>query len=108
MKATELRLGNLLTDKTKEVWPVKAISAPIKSWVKPIRLTEEWCVRLGFQRYNNALCKQTEMGEFSIWHPEKDDDFTLNTETFVIQIKTVHQLQNLYFALTGEELQFTK
>jgi len=48
------------------------------------------------------------MGEFSIWHPEKDDDFTLNTETFVIQIKTVHQLQNLYFALTGEELQFTK
>jgi len=29
MKATELRLGNLLTDKTKEVWPVKAISAPM-------------------------------------------------------------------------------
>jgi hypothetical protein len=66
----------------------------------PIPLTEEWLLKFGFKK-----------GVFGFFEPKKRllieqggspivyDNKLLNTK-----IKHVHQLQNLYFALTGTEL----
>lgn len=71
---------------------------------EPLKITEEWFFKLGFFKYNNAyvLEKPTENimnFKFSIWN-----DFTYNSSEFPIELKYVHQLQNLYFALTQREL----
>ena len=62
--------------------------------VQPIKLTKDWLIKFGFVKeecfyYKNGVAIE--------------DDFTL--EGFGdVELKYVHQLQNLYFALTGEEL----
>lgn len=67
-----------------------------------IPLTEEWLLKFGFKIFPWGWVKKstTDIG-LRISHPhfhfERDGE---NLQ----QIKYVHQLQNLYFALTGEEL----
>jgi hypothetical protein len=112
MNAKELRIGNYydhngeiktVTPNTiLEVWEAK------RNWCKAIPITEEWLLRFGFtfgiklqdfvkgkyqfiQLKNNIL-----YGEFS-----EEGIFYFNTKT---KLQHVHQLQNLYFALTGKEL----
>lgn len=64
-----------------------------------ITLTEEWLIKFGFKKTN----KSYHMYENSAWQTirnmRKDEFFYKGTH-----IKYVHQLQNLYFALTGKEL----
>jgi hypothetical protein len=71
----------------------------------PIPLTEDWLVRFGFIFSNN----QTQAKKY---YNESGNIFGLNFVDGVYEftwgatpIRFVHQLQNLYFALTGEELQ---
>lgn len=95
------------------------------SKVKPIPLTEEWLEKFGFRYseplkmhvlYNNPATCEPDDYEDSVYH---NVDFFYNGECFgfevsnewgengnlmMSKIKHVHQLQNLYFALTGEEL----
>ena len=74
-----------------------------KTTYHPIPLTEEWLVKFGFE--------YTEIHEG--FNQYRKDLLNLSItpngfEIFLtfkwINIKHVHQLQNLYFALTGEEL----
>ena len=85
--------------------------------IKPIPLTEEWLVKFGFEITTdpeNVHYKLSLVGEFN-------ESFVINRKVgyivfyvphvccnnylcFTTQIKSIHQLQNLYFALTGEEL----
>lgn len=72
--------------------------------IQPIPLTEEWLMKLGFFKYNNAWVLKEPTGNmldfgFSVW-----EDMTYNTAELKPPLDYVHQLQNLYFALTGEEL----
>lgn len=71
----------------------------------PIPLTEEWLVKLGFERIeNNWKCLNLQFATIS-W--ERLAGLTLSFEKesiYLPHIKSVHQLQNLYFALTGQEL----
>jgi len=73
----------------------------------PIPLTEDWLVRFGFEYFkgNNSYQYDSFMG-FTIWGRLKDG-FSVHVQDIECgnPIKYVHQLQNLYFALTGEELQ---
>jgi preprotein translocase subunit YajC len=70
-----------------------------------IPLFQEWLVKYGFKRVNNAWeDKAIRETDFNIWNPVGTDVFSLNGETYCPKLKYVHQLQNLYFALTGEEL----
>jgi hypothetical protein len=80
----------------------------IKS-LKPIPLTEEWLLRFGFVKdseYDNTFNLGIEvLNGFK--------DFTIDIRAKVllldcmeIKIEYVHQLQNLYFAMTGEDLEF--
>jgi hypothetical protein len=82
------------------------------SLIEPIPITEEWLLRFKFYKW----------GKYELWKQRlsyrthlKHDGFTidtskrrsdlmrLNTYPFT-KIQYVHQLQNLYFALTGREL----
>jgi len=75
--------------------------------VKPIPLTEEWLLRFGFE-----LTETNYDGGHHYWiwdfsgilltTPYEDDSVV---ELGDAKFKYVHQLQNLYFALTGKELE---
>jgi hypothetical protein len=71
----------------------------------PIPLTEEWLIKFGFEKINHIYD-----GIIFLINKIKLC-ITLNGKCEIrggyipIKIQYVHQLQNLYFALTGEELQ---
>ena len=113
MKASELRIGNYV--ESSGGWPLRSVNAhglstilnEIESY-KPIPLTEDWLLKFGFEisdyykNYYNGVCSVKYDGdrEFILSKDESD----ANCYTIDAEIKYVHQLQNLYHALTGEEL----
>lgn len=123
MRVNELRIGNLLRDKVSKT-ELKVIELtekdiityvidrslfPLKNgWgIEPILLTEEWLLNFGFVPNGFSMVK----GEFDveIWlESEIGHTFKWNDFVISISLKYVHQLQNLYFALTNEELIINK
>lgn len=83
--------------------------------INPIPLTEEWMLKFGF-KLKSALVYEINMGtsmyrlkcilpKESACTPVVINDYPDGkNESVVRPIKYVHQLQNLYFAITGEEL----
>lgn len=120
LKANELRIGNYLNGKQGHVIITEirennivkihdnTSSFYVGDCLKPIPLTEEWLLKFGFERTD----QEDNSNDDWIWlFYQKDkiyidgSDLTIETASgIVIKIEYVHQLQNLYFALTGEEL----
>jgi len=116
MKANELRIGNLLGSYNKgeedRVLTINAQNILVEAKAnnqgytryRPIPLTEEWLLRFGFEKNNNnqfILIK----GSVDILFNKDLNGWTCDGINFSINMtEHVHQLQNLYFALTGEEL----
>jgi hypothetical protein len=122
MKATELRIGNLVKYNDGGIFKVIGIynfgldvEDDIESTYmeyenfSPIPLTEEWLLKFGFE-----INRQTKEGN-NIWRCYSEEGFfeveQIGSSFFLddnncygTKINYVHQLQNLYFALTGEEL----
>lgn len=80
-----------------------------------IDLTEEWLLKFGFEVvYNSDITKRYDLTiderfDFLInKHDEKLSGIRFKGNTFYQEVKSVHQLQNLYFALTGNELKTTE
>jgi hypothetical protein len=91
---------------------------------KPIPLTEEWLVKFGFDRLDHAneygegfvsahgWCAKYSIDGLRILQPSEKSNWADKQDSFSIiglndvnlWVKHVHQLQNLYFALTGEQL----
>lgn len=75
---------------------------------KPIPLTEEWLLKFGFEKSNvycfgnRKLIIESLMGDRHSCRYR----INLNESIWISELHYVHQLQNLYFALTGEELTF--
>ena len=112
MTANELRIGNYVKSNDVNMAPYFIVTASFlkqneneMSWfIDPIQLTEEWLLKLGFKYSefedlyqkggydvdikDNVYC-HFYMNEYGDWYKDIDH---------------VHSLQNLYFALTGEEL----
>lgn len=130
MKASELRIGNYIFNRNDQLCKVKELSedkinAPVIDWPvtglphKPIELTEEWLIKFGFQNitlkyYQNTNLKGLYLENIdsyltfdkSEWRLEQDDDWRDGGNHHdLLKIEYVHQLQNLYFALCGEELE---
>lgn len=131
IKASELRLGNLIQTNYEGILTIRQISQelilcaksnhlPSGSFditaIKPIPLTEEWLLRLGAKTYREhceiSPLKWTMLYECPIGFPAfvlhsrhlhfiegKWIDYASRTD-----VSFVHTLQNLIFALTGEEL----
>lgn len=122
MKATELRIGNVVDrlvydvkSGTNSLVPhnsvyviyaikEKTVKIPFKveiSDILPIQLTEEWLINFGFEKFRGD--SQT-YDRDDFWAGEIESDGTMKFDYIEASIKYVHQLQNLYFALTGKEL----
>jgi hypothetical protein len=126
MTAQELRIGNLITFNGKE-FKVIALAendvcingfGGIAENFEPIPLTEDWFLKFGFLN-----CKKNGSNYFSdsiddpnnatirFAHPDSDWIYSVGDDDHGIvfnKINYVHQLQNLYFALTGNELTLNK
>lgn len=82
-------------------------------FIKPIPITDEWLLRFGFKRkINFEHSVQYFIGKNPITHDWLFDILWIDgySEPFYKnwyhKIKYVHQFQNLYSALTGEELNY--
>jgi len=126
MKANELRLGNLINYKTGGICQVAFIALSIADYgicgfvkpecFEPIPLTEEWLVKFGFEwscEYHERNPMEIDIdlhNSFTIYPPFEYKKYWYvsvtmpSGGTWEIDVKYIHQLQNLYFALTGEEL----
>lgn len=78
--------------------------------LEPIPLTEEWLVKLGFanEDYKDGYYGKTAKSQSLIYDfVVKIEDWGIFYElkgNLIVTIDSVHQLQNLYFALTNQEL----
>ena len=125
MKAQELRIGNWIehNQNKKDMYTTvqpSTFSVNIEQHFKPIPLTEEWLVRFGFEidqtseeaylkintDFNNGSTFSLDcfIADYSFMINERSDDGDSHTSFIPKKLKYVHQLQNLYFALTGDEL----
>lgn len=121
MKATQLRIGNLIYGPSNRVESVIGIESDgtITTFLSlsnnsgltykttdygSVPLTEEWLTKFGFEKIENS--------SYPIFHKDNFYFEIVNHKKlgfifpkyWSIKILAVHQLQNLYFALTGEEL----
>jgi len=108
MEAKELRIGNWIYSNTdKDIYRVDLI----ESWrnylsISAIPLTEEWLLRVGFEKTESGNYSNEE-GSFELIHNNVIGfRFAVEGQYAYPEIKYVHQLQNLYFALTGLELTY--
>jgi len=113
MKTTELRIGNLVECNGK----IETISGVIqygvyfgfvycpnvKDFFQPIQITEDWLIKFGFELNNTGFYNKGRL-TFHPFHGWKIINVWVKEWVGIAEIKYVHQLQNLYFALTGEEL----
>lgn len=121
MKANELRIGNFVS-KDGAIYEADFITIRMSENYEPIPLTEEWLCKFGFEKipdpernYRNIPIKSwlyvkndfvfnsfIGMGDqIKHWFIFRHRDPASYNNTVMLY---VHQLQNLYFALTGEEL----
>lgn len=114
MKANELRIGNYVEiaqyPNDREIIKLdsgNAIDQSIKLNAKPIPLTEEWLVKFGFEKLTDV---KDGFKTTSYSHKKYSFIIYFDGERLSVNFwqgnekKYIHQLQNLYFALTGEEL----
>lgn len=124
MKASELRIGNFTfwAGKHRQIeeilkdsvyYPNVYVGAPVED-IEPIPLTPKILEKAGFYRLNYGWIvdngAKNEHGDTI----HGDDTFGIFDHSFgkcddlrygKVKITHLHQLQNLYFALTGEELE---
>lgn len=110
MNAHELRIGNYILKNDKlhycswmTIRDIKTQSIEEDDKFEPIPLTEEWLLKFGFE-INETYCskKINKTNEFNIMF--FDDGWLLCDCDIHCKIKYVHQLQNLFWILCGEEL----
>ena len=111
MKASDFRIGNqvMLNGQVKTITPrdIERIAEQenfgITSSYSNIEITEQWLFKFGF-KYTGGDGYKSPCGELYYFSLRKDlMSFGLRYTQF-IGCKYIHHLQNLYFALTGEEL----
>ena len=109
MKENELRIGNYVYPDKTSIEYIKVIAQDLLNtkFLEPILLTEEWLLKFGFE--DNEYT-------FDLIANKKKLSFTWSSRIVSTgyrkglsmkkyrHIEYVHQLQNLYFALTNKEL----
>ena len=102
MKARELRTTNLVYNLYNQVEMVRSIVDDYSVLgLYAIPLTEEWLMKLGFENWD----KNKWIDSNSVLTISKNgDNFLCLFNQRHIDIFHVHQLQNLYFGITGEDL----
>lgn len=123
MDAKEFRIGNItnfgvVCEIGEDYFRVKdKENVQFKSkWadIKPIPLTEEWLLKFGFEKKGSLFVLEFDKKIMAISMIDKSYGLYNNQYCFQIgnsynagkhRIMYVHQLQNIYFALTNKELE---
>lgn len=121
MKVTELRVGNLIVDHECEpfffeVEEIKKNSqgklsvfyrngSCMDTYPEPIPITEEWLERMGFVRDDDDGCVFGLNSKETFVYDTQDCMMAINGEWLQGSFYHIHQIQNLYFELTGKELE---
>jgi hypothetical protein len=112
MKATELRIGNLVYKYYPSGIEIEAVNE-INSYfvngigisaIEPIPLTEDFLLKFGFDRHIKLSNHNGWLLNGWFINSKNYDFMVLGSSVVLAKIKYLHQLQNLYHALTGEEL----
>ena len=124
IKASELRIGNWIIDRTYttpqeecidiNTFHLIAINEDVLELYSPIPLTKELLLKFGFKENRKGYCKFIDWTKgaynnksrrnFVIRFSNKDN-YRIEMQSMAITIvRYVHELQNIYFALTGEAL----
>jgi len=117
LNTKELRIGNYVSCSAGDIKRIESgseIDHLVDSEI-PILITEDLLIKGGFvisgnensikyyRHIESSLCIAVEAGNFSFRFCDKIGDFTLRNNV-VVEIKYVHQLQNLFFCLVGKEM----
>ena len=110
MKANELRIGNWIISPIEGEAEIASLGITWQSthpeYYEPISLTKEWLLNFGFVRKEYIMLAEIHV-DYCL------NNLSVNIQSqwiyfkqvqIMIKLLYVHQLQNLYFALTGEEL----
>lgn len=124
MKVSELRVGNyIFSIETQEVQKITLVSEdnwisfnaitfdnPSLDEIEPISLTEEWLLKFGFEKVcHGRFTHKTSLFTLKLGLKREGYPYILcHYKNYPKPCNNVHQLQNLYFALTGEELKLNK
>lgn len=127
LSATELRIGNHVYNNYEKFITIRGlilnecfsdISGYSYEEIEPIPLSEEWLLRFGFENFSDWQIALDDPSRFLVimhvthsgdeFYPVLEQCGEVSSERKQIfhlnRIQYVHQLQNLYFALTGTEL----
>lgn len=99
MERKELRIGNLV-QKGEEIFEADFITIQMAHNYQPIPLNEEWLLKFGFVKLD-LPSKSYFLNGIIIDHYPWGYGIVFYNKC---KLNYVHQLQNLYFALTNEEL----
>lgn len=118
--ANELRIGNLMmTTLTKNIVQVSEIQYEtfrckgyqmskypqyLPNECEPIPLNEDWLKGFGVLKWINHKT-WSKKGVIVYFHSK--DGFSYGKSRVRVRLESVHQLQNLFYALTGTELKLT-
>ena len=119
IKANELRIGNkvdyygnivtinYINDTDVGFSDYVPFDYPLFDDINPIPITEEWLLRVGFKNDDDGY----NLGLDNVLVIEFIEDYAQLATieggfSTGIDIHYIHQLQNLYYALTGEELKY--
>ena len=127
LKTNEFRINNLLEIEGKII-KIGKIEEKFISWkitnnqktiwnpflpitdkrLKPIEITEDWLEKFGFKKIDHHRFKiQPSVYEWYYTYSIHDNAFRFYVEDTIVCLSTIfyiHQLQNLFYALTGSEL----
>ena len=131
IQANELRIGNLISGVSDRIETVVGLSQNVAyvyvgkipetfrerlEDANGIPLTEEWLIKLGFNKMNDldswySIPVNNTWTTINACAKHSMFEVFINHHSCVIKRQNsgkVHQLQNLYFSLTGQELQLTQ
>lgn len=119
MNIKHLRIGNLIYQNNKVVQLVSIHSDDtiriidnniekgcykLNNNFAPIPLTSEWLLNFGFENKYGSYVLSTPRGTISIEEDLAEISSVITHNGFKAPCGYIHQLQNLYFVLTGSEL----
>ena len=112
MKSNEVRVGNfiLFSGVQTRVIPAdfatqcRGINSSEMPNFNPIELTEEWLKKAGYKKQNGYR-----YSNYNVYGTilKNETGFEFHYYGIIIRLDFVHQLQNLFFSLYGEDLVFS-
>jgi hypothetical protein len=120
IQENELRIGNLLNHNNGSIVGSFIVGLiHLEDIIKdnshareydPIPLTEEWLLKFGFKKTMSWTYTIDLVGNLKLVYYLGEKGFSIGFKNYsdFSNLKYVHQLQNLYFALTKQELEIKK